>query len=751
MIKIIFTLIISIVPFLSGICQRIDNFKPLQSVGKIPQDFIQLSSEKYLSEEKKIDRSESSSRIMLRKKFLLQSNFYIEFLLNSGFVIFNDSLTNYINGVADHLLIKEPELRKQLRFYTIKSSEVNAFATDKGIIFVTVGLLSQLQSEAQLAWILSHEIIHFKNNHNIETYLENQEIIKGEGEYSKSTKTVKLSAIFKYSHENESEADTKGLEEIYSKSDYSNEDVRDVFDVLLYSYLPIEEIDFDKNYFETELFKFPESYTPSELKPITAIEGYDDSESTHPNIKKRRELINSTFDKLPEKKGKSFAAFSKEKFNNIRQIARYELCNIFLTNLNYEDAIYTAFAIMKKDSFNNEYLETIIGKGIYGLCKYKNNGNYSTAHIKPKYTEGSKYNLVYFFNEISKKELNVLALSYLWKHKINYPNNKDFAPLADDMLKELVFENKLLPDSFYLRNEIIASTEDVADTLTEAEIAKLDKYEKIKYKRKKQIAANPASSNYNYALSDIIKDEKFVADFDKYKKEYNKIKDAESSETIISYKSEQPTKKELRFGKKLGIDKLVFVNPYILISKKENGKNELDFLTSEKQEALIFGKIKQYSDKLGLSVEILDNKVFTENDINLFNDEALLSNWMYEQSTHNDTSFYNCFSDKMKEIAQKHNTNYFAWMVLDISPTRGYARFGKFLKYSISLFGIPLGFSELIKSYNNNSLNIVIYDVSKNKLIYNQTSNIQCVKSDDYLNAVLYNFLFEIKSKQKTK
>ncbi|PIP55108.1 MAG: hypothetical protein COX07_01700, partial [Bacteroidetes bacterium CG23_combo_of_CG06-09_8_20_14_all_32_9] len=169
MLKLIVITMLFFFQLYFGLCQRLDNFKPLQSQGKIPNDFIQLSSEKYFNEEQKIDKSESSLRVMLRKKYLLQSNFYIEYLLNSGFILFNDTLSNYINGVADNLLKNQPELRKQLRFYTIKSPEVNAFATNKGIIFITVGLLSQIQSEAQLAWILSHEIIHYKYKHNIES------------------------------------------------------------------------------------------------------------------------------------------------------------------------------------------------------------------------------------------------------------------------------------------------------------------------------------------------------------------------------------------------------------------------------------------------------------------------------------------------------------------------------------------------------------------------------------------------------
>ncbi|OFX29720.1 MAG: hypothetical protein A2X08_17440 [Bacteroidetes bacterium GWA2_32_17] len=737
--------------FYQGTCQQLDNFKPLQSQGKIPQDFIQLSSEIYLNDEQKIDKNESSARIMLRKKYLLQSNFYIEYLLNSGFILFNDSLSNYINGVADNLLKSQPELRKQLRFYLIKSPEVNAFATDKGIIFVTVGLISQIQSEAQLAWILSHEIIHFKYKHNIESYIENQEILRGKGEFAKTDKNVKLSAIFKYSQENESEADSKGLEEFYSKTDYSFTDVKNIFDVLLYSYLPIEEIDFDKSFFETKQFIFPAAYSPSEPKPIIIIEDYDDSESTHPNIKKRREVINNTINKLKNKEGVSYSAFSSNYFNHIRQIARFELCDIYLTNRDYEDAIYTAYAIMQKDSFSNEYLETVIGKGLYGLCKYKNHGNYGDVHLKVKKTEGSKHNLVFLFNEISKKELNVLALSYLWNHKLKYPNNIDFSPLADNVLYDLVFVNKLLPDSFNIQ-ETISESEVITDTLTEAQISKLDKYEKIKYKRKKQITVNTSSSNYNFALSDILKDETFYALFEKYKKEYLIQKEKESAETGYSYNKEEVSKNEKKFGKKLGIDKVVFVNPLVFVSKKEYGKSELDFLKSEKQETLIFEKTKQFANKLGLSVEIIDNKLFTENDVDLFNDGALLSNWIYEQSLNNDTDFYNGISYKLNELAKKHNTNYFAWLYVDTYPAKSNSRFGKFLKYAITGFGFPFGFSELTKSVNFNSFNIILYDVTKSRIVFEETtSSYETANADDLVNSVLYNFFYEIKSKPKKK
>ena len=95
---------------------------------------------------------------------MLESGFAIDDILQSGLVLFNDPTTIYVNKVLEQLPITDRKLiKKNPRAYVLNSSAVNAFATDQGIIFVTLGLLASLQNEAQLAFILSHELIHIKD------------------------------------------------------------------------------------------------------------------------------------------------------------------------------------------------------------------------------------------------------------------------------------------------------------------------------------------------------------------------------------------------------------------------------------------------------------------------------------------------------------------------------------------------------------------------------------------------------------
>jgi len=135
-----------------------DNYTTIQASGEIPEDFTKRTYQKLeedLSNAEDNGLSERDERI-----FYEGINYAVDDLMHSGYVVFGDSLSTYIQEVANKLLRKDKELRKELRFYVLKSNSTNAFSTAQGIVFVTTGLLSQITSEAQLAFILAHEISH---------------------------------------------------------------------------------------------------------------------------------------------------------------------------------------------------------------------------------------------------------------------------------------------------------------------------------------------------------------------------------------------------------------------------------------------------------------------------------------------------------------------------------------------------------------------------------------------------------------
>src|SRR6266513_2721309 len=98
---------------------------------------------------------------------------------------------------------------------------------------------------------------------------------KGRGNYRKlELKEIELKA-FQYSKELEGEADSLGLI-LFKKSDFSAEAAKRVFDVLLYSYLPFDEVEFRKDYFNEGSYKIPSDYFLDTVSAVSAVDDYDD-------------------------------------------------------------------------------------------------------------------------------------------------------------------------------------------------------------------------------------------------------------------------------------------------------------------------------------------------------------------------------------------------------------------------------------------------------------------------------------------
>ena len=74
-------------------------------------------------------------------------------------------LNNYLNRVAKKLVENSDSPEKNFTFTIIDSPDINAFATPGAYIYINRGLLTYMNSEAQLAAVLAHEIAHVTEDH----------------------------------------------------------------------------------------------------------------------------------------------------------------------------------------------------------------------------------------------------------------------------------------------------------------------------------------------------------------------------------------------------------------------------------------------------------------------------------------------------------------------------------------------------------------------------------------------------------
>lgn len=87
-------------------------------------------------------------------------------LLSREFQVHNDpDLQQYITEIGQRLVGVSERPNLPYEFTLVRSPQVNAFATMGGFVYVTTGLLKNVDNEAQLAGVIGHEIGHITNRH----------------------------------------------------------------------------------------------------------------------------------------------------------------------------------------------------------------------------------------------------------------------------------------------------------------------------------------------------------------------------------------------------------------------------------------------------------------------------------------------------------------------------------------------------------------------------------------------------------
>lgn len=82
----------------------------------------------------------------------------------------DQNVQNYVSSVGNKLVPYTERQDVQYKFFVLDSPDVNAFAIPGGYVYVTRGLLSLVNSEAELAAVLGHEIGHITGRHSAERY-----------------------------------------------------------------------------------------------------------------------------------------------------------------------------------------------------------------------------------------------------------------------------------------------------------------------------------------------------------------------------------------------------------------------------------------------------------------------------------------------------------------------------------------------------------------------------------------------------
>lgn len=525
--------------------QSVFNYEPLQSVGPIPADFTYY-----------VDKGANDEKGVYK------------YLVESGLLVYGSPMNEYVENVADNLLEDGfRSLRQELRFYILRRSDVNAYSYANGMIVVTTGLIAQLQNESELAFILAHEIAHYAEKH-----------IEKEKKVKKKDKKYDVGGFLRMvrSREQETEADRIAFERYYRNSKYSYEALDGVFDVLQYSYLPFDEIEFKRAFVESEYYTFPDKYFISAVTPIRSREDYVDTLLTHPNLAKRREWIANQVERKSDENRARFIQ-SEELFYKLRHQARCETINIDLTFHQYDAALYNTYVLLDENP-NDPFLCQAWVAGIYGFAMHKLEGNGNDYISKSDLVEGEQQRLTHFLSKISRDECALLALRFAWKYAKIFPENSYFKQVAGEIIEVLSEKGKMKYQNYsdYAMG-IDPATIPVDTTVKKTETEKKGKYDKIKNqqgKEREKVLPNEDFDTKNYMLVDLRADDEF------WKLYYDAL-DEEEDEKLIGEKNAMserfivwhPQFYRFRWGKDVPKDKDKVLDDVVELSLKKQDLN----------------------------------------------------------------------------------------------------------------------------------------------------------------------------------
>ena len=92
--------------------------------------------------------------------------YHKEIIANYG-IYDNPALQQYVNRIGQELAAKSHRAHLEFTFTVLDSPDINAFALPGGYVYVTRGIMAYLDSEAELAGVLGHEIGHVTARHSV--------------------------------------------------------------------------------------------------------------------------------------------------------------------------------------------------------------------------------------------------------------------------------------------------------------------------------------------------------------------------------------------------------------------------------------------------------------------------------------------------------------------------------------------------------------------------------------------------------
>ncbi|MBX3162841.1 MAG: M48 family metallopeptidase [Bacteroidetes bacterium] len=389
------------------------DYKPLLSSSSIPKEYVVdiSSSAKTNAENNGILSKETA------EKYFTELFYLKKYIFETGTIYLPNALTAYVDSLFNGLLKYEPMLKQPLKIYVTRYGSANAFCLADGSIYINAGLIKTMQNEAELAFIIAHEIGHAVMQHGLKETAKLIDINKKENRVvSSQTNTFRQ---LRYSREFEQEADGYALSLInaagFDASKAASALTRLKTDSAKTTTFDFEKL-FNNSFFTLDTGIHVNSLIEKAKETLKKREEenknsrLDDLYDTHPDMDKRIASVNELIRNIkPAKEKRKISSH----YNYYKTLAAFEMCANNLREQDYINAIINALHLQKIYP-DNTFLLNNITQSLYWISYYK---ELETSSLKvygdlQQNTE-NYYALFALFSKLNLKESKQLAYAFL--------------------------------------------------------------------------------------------------------------------------------------------------------------------------------------------------------------------------------------------------------------------------------------------------------------------------------------------------
>ncbi|MEQ9186508.1 MAG: M48 family metallopeptidase [Cryomorphaceae bacterium] len=433
-------------------------YTPMLNDGIIPAHFLYSPTEKYESSVLPGSAYRKRDARLTEMNFFNSTHYWVNDLLVSGNVVFGNEVDAYVRDVLNRI-IEMNGLKVKVQIHPIKSAYYNAFSTDLGYIFVNLGLIAKTRNEAELAFVLSHELAHYIYSHNLKGVQKTYELEK---DRSAGASYARILQKHSYSRALELEADSIGFD-YYVSAGYDPKAAVKGFEILEDTRLVPEGTQlpmFDA--FLSDLKAIEPLVVDSLEAEITQALDRDDSLQTHPAATARKRRLAERSSTINE--GNIYLV-SEARFHRAKRQARLECARVSFMEKNFLEAAYFTQEVLDETG-DKEYADIAFLRSMIGLLASKiydpvfnARENLMPALSEIHLSDSSVYlpMLTYFLGADSLAIVNRIEKEFLSLEK-EYPKSERLARL----------KNWFMGWSYH---EILYEFEDYESLLEETELA----------------------------------------------------------------------------------------------------------------------------------------------------------------------------------------------------------------------------------------------------------------------------------------